>query len=436
MTFSRALVWRPLLVALAGSGFSVSAPAAAQSESLLIQPALPEDFDRGRNVSVAQQTRPDYDPIGIRAGAVTVFPQVNVSGGYSSNIYYSTSNPTGDAFVRVSPSVRVQSDWSRHGFIFTADTAAERYLSHPLRNQTPWGVRALGFVEAGNFRFTPEAQISRQFESPLSGQVLSGQAALSNYLRKYAGFRTEYSSGQTKLTLAVDDANYAFNTIKLQSGQRINQRDRDRNVFRTIAQGQYAFTPSVSSYIQGEWTRTVYDTPLLSGNANRDSNGYRLIGGFNFDLAGLMRGTIGVGYTRRDFDASQLYRRSSGLTAEAKIEYFPSELTTVALAMRRAIDDSNIASTSAFFDNRVRLSVDHELRRNILLGAYAEYAVQNYIRSPATVDVYRVGTTGSYLVNNWLRFNFDLGYTKRSSSTITGQRFDEIKGQVGVTLMR
>lgn len=436
MTLSRVRARRLLLIALAGSALPLSAPALAQSESLLIQPALPDDFDRGRNVSVTQRTRPDYDPIGIRTGAINIFPQVNVATGYSSNIFYSSSNATGDAFVRVSPGVRVQSDWSRHGFILTADTAAERYLSHALRNQTPWGVRALGFVEAGNFRFTPEGQISRQFESPLSGQVLSGQAALSNYLRKYAGFRTEYSSGQTKLTLAVDDANYAFNTIKLQTGQRINQRDRDRNVFRVITQGQYAFTPSVSAYVQGEWTRTVYDTPLLTGNANRDSNGYRIIGGFNFDLAGIMRGTLGAGYIRRDFDTDTLYRSSSGLALEGKLEYFPSELTTVALGMRRVIDDSNIASTSAFFDNRVRLSIDHELRRNILLGAYAEYAVQNYIRSPSKVDVYRVGTTSNYLVNNWLRFNFDLGYTKRSSSNITGQRFDEFRGQVGVTLMR
>lgn len=437
MTSLRSLGRQRLLLALMGcGGLMHAAPVLAQSETLLIQPALPDDFDRGRNVSVTQRTRPDYDPIGVRAGSFNIFPEVNLATGYSDNIYYDSSNRTGDGFVSVSPRLRVQSDWSRNGFVLTADSTAERYFSHPLRNQTPWGVRALGFVEAGNFRFTPEAQISRQYESPISGQTLSSQAALSNYLRKYAGFRTEYAAGQTKITVAVDDANYAFNTIEAQSGQRINQRDRDRNIARVIAQGQYAFTPSVSTYVQGEWTRTVYDVPLLTGNPNRDSNGYRIIGGFNFDLAGLMRGTIGAGYIRRDFDASQIYKASSGLSVEAKIEYFPTELTTFTLNLRRVIEDSNISSTSAFFDNRVRLAVDHELRRNILLGAYGEYAKQDYIHSSSSVDVYRVGTTGQYLVNNWLRFNFNLGYTGRSSSAVAGRKFDEVRGLIGVTLMR
>src|ERR1700740_3685110 len=76
-------------VALLCSASSISAWA---QETLLIEPSLPDDFDRGRNTSVLQRERPDYDRIGVRAGSFDVFPQVTVGLGYSDNLYYTQEN--------------------------------------------------------------------------------------------------------------------------------------------------------------------------------------------------------------------------------------------------------------------------------------------------------------------------------------------------------
>ncbi len=424
----------PLLASVVVPGATAHAQT---TTSLLIQPALPYDFDRGRNVSVTERARPDYDPIGIRAGSFEIRPELGIATGYSSNIYYSSANEVDDGYVSIRPAVSVRSDWSRHRLRFDANSDIQRFFSHSRRNQTPWNAALQGVLQIGDLNLIPELQIARQYETPFSGETNANNAILSHYLRKYAGLRAEYSSGQSKLTLAADDTNYAFSDIRLPSGTRIDQSDRDRNLARITGQAQYAFTPSVSAYVQAGYIRTAYDRGLLNGDPNRDSDGYRFLGGFNLDMAGFLRGTIGLGYTRRSYDSSALYRTTEGFAAEGKLEYFPSELTTFTLEARRVLEDSNIASTSAFFDNRATLRVDHSLLRNLLVNAYGEYARQDYTGSSASFDVYRLGSGATFFSSNWLRFNASAAYTgRRGNNTFAGADLDEIRGQVGVTFMR
>lgn len=416
---------------------SVSSTVAWAQESLLIEPSIPDDFDRGRNTSVIQRERPDYDRIGIHAGSFKVFPQATLNAGYSDNLYYSKEDTAKAGFIEFTPALEVSSDWSRHGLKLRGSTQLQRYFSESRRNQTAWDFGALGTVELGNaMRIFPEVQIERDFETPFSGETTAENAVLSSYVRKYAGLRGEYSAGQTKVTLAVNDTNYQFSDIVRPSGIVVDQSNRDRNILRGTAQLQYAFTPSVAAYAQVGYADTSYDTDLLAGVRNRDSDGYSAIVGFNFDLSGLMRGTLGAGYTRRDFRSS-LYPNVDGFSFEGKLEYFPSELTTFTLAARRIIEDSNIGSTNAFFDNRASLRVDHELRRNIILSLGGEVARQDYVGSPAKVDVYRITGNSTLLSSNWLSFNLGFSYTGRSTNTTTaGLGFDELRGQIGVTLKR
>lgn len=432
-----ARVARPALLCLAMAMLAAGEAAHAQ-DTLLIQPALPDAFDRGRNISVVQRARPDYDPTGIPVGSFNAFPQLNLGLGYSDNLYYAPSNKIGSAYVDINPSMIVKSDWSRHSLTLRGGTTLERYFSESNRNQTPWDLGALGSLELGNsLEIIPELQIGRQFETPFSGETAASAAVLSSYVRKYASLRTEYSSGQSKLTLGIDDTNYQFSKIQFADGRLTDQSDRDRNILRTTGQAQYAFTPSVAAYVQLSYANTVYDRTLLTGQPNRDSNGYRAIGGFNFDLSGFMRGTIGVGYVRREFNSS-IYRNVGGFSAEGKLEYFPSELTTVTLAARRVIEDSTLTNNSGYFDTRANLRVDHELLRNLLLHLSGEYAHQSYIDADAKADIYRITGGGTFLSSNWLSFNLDLGYTGRSTSgsAVLGQGFDEFRGQIGVTLKR
>lgn len=429
-----------VLAVIAGQGLWTG-HAAAQTDTLLVAPVLPEDFDRGRNVSVTQRARPDYDAVGVSVGSFDVFPQVAVAGGYSDNIYYRGTDVIGDGFVTLAPSVEARSDWSRDAVRLRAGLQADRYLSNSARNQTSWYAGGVGTVELGDsIKVIPEVQAAKRYETPFTSDLSSSAVVLSSYHQYFGSLRGEYEQGQAKLTLAVDDTKLDFGAIDLPAtvtGLFVDQDGRDRNITRVVGQAQYAFTPSVATYAQLTYSNIDYDRQLAGGIDNRDSTGFQLIGGFNFDLSGLLRGTLGLGYTRRTFD-SPLYPTVGGFSAQAKVEWFPTELTTVTVEAGRVLTDASISSVSAYFDNRVSLRVDHEILVNLLGYALGQYSRQDYSGVDFAVSNYRLGVGANYLVSPGLSLNTDVLYTGRSTdqSTFLGQNFHAFQISLGAVLKR
>ncbi len=434
---SRAALARGVALGIFTVAGTTVATAAQAQETTLIPPTLPDDFDRGRNVSVLEKPRPDYDPIGIPLNSFNIFPRIDIGAGYSDNLYLSNADRIGSAFVSASPQFRAVSDWSRNYVAVRGGALLRRYIDNPLRNENAWNLAGLGRLDIGNdYDVTGEAQVARQFETPFSGEVASDLAVLSNYLRGFESLRGEYKSGQTRLVLALDRTTFNFSDVRLASGGRIDQSDRDREVLRATGQAEYAFTPSASVYGQLTYGNTSYDRSLLNGQPNRDSNAVRVIGGLNMDLAGLLRGSIGVGYVWRNYD-SPIYPDVSGVSAEVKLEYFPSELTTYTFQLRRVIEDSSLGTSNAYFDNRAVLRVDHELLRNLLLNGQAELALQDYIGTTDRNTVYRITAGARYLSSPRLAFDLNFSYGGRTvHGANQGSEFNEFRAQIGITLQR
>ncbi len=62
-------------------------PAFGQSASPLLQGDIPFEYSRERNISVTDRARPEYNAIGIPAGGFTILPNVDISPGFTDNVY-------------------------------------------------------------------------------------------------------------------------------------------------------------------------------------------------------------------------------------------------------------------------------------------------------------------------------------------------------------
>lgn len=409
---------------------------AQQQEQLLIRPSLPDDFDRGRNESVTERPRPDYDPLGIDVGSFNVRPRVNLTAAYDSNIYLTQNNTVDDAYGIVNPIVTAISNWSRHSLTVTGSTALRRYLDEPARNETTWNFGTVGRYDVNEaINVTGEVQIAKLAENLQTGAVDAQVAAFSRYRRDFYNLRGEYRAGQARFLVAVDNTVFRFSDLTLLDKTRVDQGDRDRTMKRITGQAEYAFTPSVSIFGQGAYDWIDYREPLRTGADNRDSQAFRFSGGFNFDLAGLARGTLAVGYVHRNF-RSAIYPTVSGLSAAARIEYFASPLTTVTLQVKRDLQDANIGNGSTYFDTVASIGVDHELLRNLILSAVGELQYQDYVDSPIDSTLYRVFGGGRYLVNNMFSIGANLQYLHRDSKLGLVNGFNEFRGQVTLTIQR
>lgn len=425
---------------LALAGLAVAAwpsAAAAQIETTLIQPAIPQDYDRGRNVSVLERPRPDYDPLGIRSGSVVIRPSIELGGGATDNAFLSSTDRRSDVFALVAPTVRAESDWNRHALLGAAGGRFRRYASDSRRNQDEWFLSGLGRLELGrSYSVTAEAQAARTQEEPFTGETTTDLAALSAYKRSFLSVRGQYRDGRVRALLSADHQFFNFSSLQPPTGPRLSQANRDRTIGRLAGQVEYALSPSTAVYGQLVRSDIDYSSLLAPGVANRDSEGYRAIAGLSLDISGFFRGVVGVGYTRRDY-RSPLYKDASGLSAEARIEYFPTELTTVTINLRRVLEDSNIGIASAFFDNRAGLRVDHELLRNLLLNTGLERARQTYVGSPARDDIWRVRAGARYLSSRTLTLDGLISYGNRQRrGEVSDFRVRELAGLISVTFRR
>ena len=312
-----------------------------------------------------------------------------------------------------------------------------RYFDFPRRNQDEWFFKGLGRLDLGtDLSVTAEGQADRTQEEPFTGEARSDIAALSSYRRNFGAIRGQYQVGRIRTILAFDHQDYSFNNLDLADGSFVDQRNRNRSIERVSGQFEYGFTPTTAAYLQASYESTDYATPLAPGIANRDSTGFRTIAGLSVDTTGLFRGIVGIGYTSRDYN-SPLYKDVSGVSAEARLEYFESELTTFTLDLRRVIEDSNIGVTSAYFDTRVSLRADHELLRQLILSLTGEYATQDYIDSPDNSSIEQGRFSARYLASRALNIVADLSFAHRDEF-LGGDRFSlrELAGGVSLVLRR
>jgi hypothetical protein len=412
-------------------------PGTAQAQdSVLMEPMQSPDYDRGRNVSVTEKPREDYDAQGVRRGAFLIYPRLGIGAGVSDNVYLTPTSKTGDVYALLSPSINIQSDWSIHQLSLQGGASLRRYADETVRNQDEWYVNALGRVDVGgSFALVGETQFARTQESPFTGSLTSSLAALSSYQRQTAVVRGQYTSGRSRVSLSYDLSNFKFSDIVLNTGAPLTQRDRDRSIQHATGQVERALSPSFSIYGEVGYSVTDYAHQLLNGTANRDSQALRGVVGVHLDLSSFIRGNIGAGYVRRTY-RSPLYKDVSGLSIEAKLEYFPTELTTVTLDARRLLDDSSIGGVGAFFDNRVGLRIDHEVRRNLLGFVSGGFSKQDYVDSSFSSDIYQATTGSRYLISRSASLQATLGYASRSQVGLLGGNINELSAELQLVLQR
>lgn len=422
----------PMAFAVVASTIGIHGTAQAQAldGSVLVRPAIPEGFDRGRNVSVMERPRPDYDPIGIDVGSFRVLPRVTFGGGYTSNVFLNEDGKS-DGYATLQPGVDIRSDWSRHSLNLRAAGVFQRYFSNPRRNLDNFDLGGIGRYDVGSsMSFLAEGQFAQISESPDTGALSPDLTALSRYRRGYVRAQGSYQNGQGRAILAYDRTHLGFNNIELASGGRFDQSDRDRTIDRFTGQIEYATTPSFYVYAQGNYSLIDYDRSLLSGVANRDSKSFRLLGGVSLDLAGLLRGQIGAGYTWRNYD-SPIYRNAKGFSVEGKLEYFQNELTTYTLQVARTLEDSSIGATNAFFNTRASFRVDREARRNFIVSAEGQVYRVKYVDIDNSHTVYRLTGSARYLATRRWSLEGRAGYSHRGRS-LQSVPYGEFRAEVGL----
>ena len=385
----------------------------ASAEYLLDQYIAPNIAGLGiePGVTVLSRERPATDPLGVRLGEITLFPEVQATTGYDSNVLGS-SPARGSAVFETNAIVRALYDHSDTTGVAELTVDDFRYPNESSQSYTNWTGLAGGTHTFGQDTLAATIihvnlnQTSRDLNTPALINPLPYQVNTGNI-----NYKAVFSRLYVQPILSVSQYSYDNGLI---NGVVYVQDFRDRVVTAPSVILGYELAPRrdlvlVVRDAQGDYSNHQPGTPI------RNFNDISVLAGLDFDDGGVLRYRLLAGYENRSFTTSQLKNISAPIV-EAAIIWNPTGLTTVTTDAYRRIEDSASETIVGLTETSVALRVDHELRRDVLLQVSGSYIRDDYASNSGTQDLYSVGGGATWLLNRNMRLEGSYGFTRRSSS--------------------
>jgi len=402
------------------------------------------NFVRDRNISVQDRPKPGYEAIGVPAGSFIIWPKAQLTTEYNDNIYATKDDTVDDLITEVAPQVTIVSDWGRHALVGYARANFARHADYHHENTDDYEVGTRGRLDVTrSMTLNGQLEYDQEHEPRTSANVTDAISP-TQFEVGHVAATARYELNRLLLSGQTDFRTYKFNNGIAEDGTVVVQDDRDRNEFVFTGRGDYAISPDTAVFIEATGETRDYKRGTFSGVVNRlvtrDSDGYILLTGANFELGSLTRGEIAVGYMSQSYDDSA-FKNVNGFSARVRVEWFPTELTTVTLTGARTIEESAVIGAAGYIASSLEARVDHELLRNVILTGQISYANDDYQGASSngftfdrTDDILNFGLSATYLLNRHTGLTFNYGYLKQNSKGREAGR-DFTVNQVGLTLV-
>lgn len=419
---SSSIVSKAMIAALAATALYATPITSAGAQDL--------EIVDNRNVSVRDRARPGYDPVGVRAGAFTVFPEASVTGTFNDNIFATDTNTESDFITTLAARVSAASNWSRHSLNLRAGLAQQLYADNNDEDRFDWDVGGDGRIDiTRDTNIGAGLSYAQLHEDRGAPNAIGLAAEPTEYSLFRANVGLNHRFNRVTTGVGATYANYDYDTVPLIGGGTLNQDFRDREEYTQFVRLGYDVSPDTNVYVRGTLNQREYDQKPPAVALNRDSDGYAVVGGADFRLTNLAQGGVYVGYQTQDYDDPTL-PEIDGLAFGANVDWFVTTLTTVRFEAASSIEETIAAGASGYTDNSAGIRVDHELMRNVILGGSASFANQNFEGIARDDDVVRAGLGVDYLLNRNFSLRLGYDYTDRDSS-VTG--LDYTRNEVGLT---
>ena len=277
-----------------------------------------QELQRGQ--SVFERARPDYDPVGVRAGSYLVLPKVELAQSYNDNVFATEHDKDGDFITIVSPQVEVQSDWSRHQLTFNAEADAGFYWDHTDEDYIDTLLALDGRVdiltETYGFLGVSWQHLHEPRDDPNNDAEGEEPTEYEIYSATVGAFR---GLGRVSTRADVNFDRYKYHDVDAQGGGEINEHERDRNEYRLTTQVGYEYLPDTEAFVRLIPRYIDYDE--LEGGIDRDSRGIAVLVGSDLNFTGKTSGEAFVGYQWTEYDDPSLdFDRQPRRGAQSSVE--------------------------------------------------------------------------------------------------------------------
>lgn len=382
----------------------------------------------------AEAQEAPIDPIGIRAGAFTIFPSIPVETTYNDNIFKTASDTESDFITTISPQVAVRSNWSRHLMSVRVASEFGRYADSGDDDYVEYNAAMRGRIDVssalvlnGALNFTHDNEERGDDDSPEGASEPGSSDAY-----QISG-SVKYKPNRFAVTVRADAKKSDFDDVSTNGGGTVNNDDRDRTVYNASIRTGYDIQDGYEAYVQYGINIRDYDVSVDDTGLNRNSDGYDIRSGLAIDLTRLLRADLAVGYKEQSYDDPTLSNEDT-FFGSAQVRWRPTPLLTVRANLRQTIDETTAAETSGKLTSNVGLGASYEILRNLVGNGDIGYRESESLGDPLnrTDKDYTLGLGLTYKPNRFVHGNIRYDYETRDSNII-GAEYDQNRFTLGVT---
>lgn len=372
----RSLCWEVAALAVVGWSGSVLAqtPYGTAAPEQRYAPPPGQDFQNPREAAAE-----NYNPPGVRVGSFLLFPTLELDEAYTDNIYASPSQRVGSFIQVVNPGLQLRSQWGQHALNFFARGSFGFYSADGTQNYQDISA---GFD--GRYDITPEsnfyggAAYNRAHYSPGTPNAVVGPfpIAMYNQYTANAGYYQQFGRFRARLDGRFDAYDYLNNGQGPNQGVTFNS-DFNRIELRESLRLGYEFLPGYEIWTRGGLNQRRYQNNPDSSGLFHNSSGFEIVGGFAVQITTITSFEVFAGYIQQDYVDSAFPTISVptfGLTGY----WSPIRELLVKPYVTRTIDESSLATSSAYINTSGGLDVTYNFRPNIRLDGHADYSIADY----------------------------------------------------------
>ncbi len=382
-------------------------------------------YSRDKYEAVTDRQQPEFDPELVRLGTFVVNANTEAGITSTSNVFAASANEQSDTIIRVGAQANARTNWNVHEIGLQVSAFRDNYLDASDESNNDFRVRARGRLDVTRaFSVGANAFAEDRAESRTEFANAIGLDRPIQFQRTGGGLSTNYNVDRVRWNASVDVSDYDFEDGQVAGGTNTFDQDfRDRTVVNARSRLTYALSPDLAVFGQASVNSAEYDNLQFTGLTprSRDSEGYTIEAGVNFELKALVRGDIAVGYFSED-KADNTFADVTGLSLDGRMQWFPSRLTTVTFDAGRRVVDLGLIEAPTATQTQLGVRVDHELRRNIILSLSGRRSDNSYDDIDRNEDVIQLGMQGVYKINKRVHIEAFARYLNRdvSGAQVTG----------------
>jgi hypothetical protein len=375
---------------------------------------------------LAKKPKPDpapFDPIGIGADSLRLFPFVETGIGYDTNPNRLANGVKASPYWRSDAGVTMNSNWSEHSL--TADLHggySDYFQNHDA--DRPNGVGKI----TGRIDVTRDTQVDLDTHFTLDTQqpgspqlAVPGSVLIVNRpLIETFGGSVGVTERLNRLSLSLRGTfdRYQYQNGLNSDGSTYLLSENNYNDYGITGRAAYELKPGLIPFVEITGDTRHHDQLLDTSGYDRNSNGLSGRAGSTFEFSRLLTGEIAAGYANRNYADARL-GTLNGPTIDGSLIWTATPLTTLSFKAATNLVETTYPGATGALSHQVSFELAHALFRNFTLTGFGSYTNNLYEGAPITENLYSAGLRGEYKLTRSISIKASFTH-ERFMSTLSG----------------